>query len=104
MADDVRVVPDQRAIALLGRDPAVRQFLMEAVAGPVRLAQARAPRRTGALAAGIHAEPRLTGDGWEADVSWARDQYYGRYIEFGTQTLPPHPFLIPAFEGGASDD
>ena len=105
MADDVRIVVDEKAIAGLAREPWLRQYLMEVAAGPVRLAQQTAPRRTGALAASIHAEAVDTPDGWEVDTSWDRDAYYGRYIELGTISLPPHPFLVPAWRdyiGGAT--
>lgn len=102
---DVRIVPDEKAIAGLAREPWLRQYLMEVAAGPVRLTQQMAPRRTGALAASIHAEAVSTADGWEVDTSWDRDRYYGRFQELGTVNLPAHPFLVPAFdaftEGGS---
>ena len=97
---DVRVVVDQKAIAGLAREPWVRQYLMEAVAGPVRLAQQRAPKDTGAGAASIQAEAVSTADGWEVDTSWDRDHYYMKFSELPTANMPPHPFLIPAFERG----
>lgn len=73
-----------------------RRAMLEAAGPVVRQAQLYAPKRTGRLAASIHAEPELVDGQWEADVSWERDVYYGRFQEFGTRRMPAHPFLRPA--------
>lgn len=98
MADDVRVVPDEKAIAGLAREPWLRQYLMEVADGPVRLAQQMAPKKTGLGAASIRAEAVNTADGWEVDTSWDRDRYYMRFHELGTKFLPARPFLVPAWK------
>lgn len=72
--------------------------MLESVRPRVRLAQALAPKRTGQGAASIHPEAVLDGDEWEIKVSWTQDHYYMRFHEEGDRYMPPHPFLVPAFE------
>lgn len=55
-----------------------------------RRAEARAPRRTGALAASITSH-RIK-DGVETTVGVD----YGAYVEYGTSDTPAQPFLRPA--------
>jgi HK97 gp10 family phage protein len=52
-----------------------------------------APKRTGAGAASIHAEPQPDGS-WR--VSWGRGRDYMRFSEFGTKHEAARPFLRPA--------
>jgi HK97 gp10 family phage protein len=61
-------------------------------------AAADAPHRTGAGAASIDSQTRLTPHGWEARVSWTRRHYYMYFHERGTVRMPARPFLRPAID------
>ena len=101
MAGDVRVVVHEAAVRGLARDPGVRELLLDAAAPVVSDAQGRAPKRTGAGAASIHAEAVLDGPEWTAHMSWSRERFYMYFHERGTPSLPARPFLVPALEGSA---
>jgi hypothetical protein len=96
---DVRVVLDQAAIRGLAKDPAMGPLLLEAAAPELAQARGQAPKRTGAGAASIHAEPVLDGAEWTAHAAWDQLHRYMIYHERGTRYLPARPFLVPAFEG-----
>jgi HK97 gp10 family phage protein len=72
--------------------PQVDHELAEAAERVVQVAQARAPKRTGAGAASIHKERH--GDGYA--VSWDPAHNYMAYAEFGTEKETAQPFLRPA--------
>ena len=56
----------------------------------------RAPRDTGALAAGINRKKwRLAG---QARVQTPRAGRYGGHVEFGTRGHPAQPFMLEAYE------
>jgi HK97 gp10 family phage protein len=99
MADDVRVVPDEKAIKAFAGSPEMRAAVLAAANRVVPEARARAPHLTGAGAASIHAEAVLDDGEWTAHISWTRDTYYLRFHELGTRSLPAQPFLVPSFEG-----
>lgn len=94
---DVRL--DRRAIEALKTDEDVARAL-EDFAGPiVREAQARAPKRTGALAASIHAERADDLNEETVHIGWSRRRFYGYFHERGTRYLPARPFLVPTIGG-----
>lgn len=71
-------------------------------------AKGRVPVRTGALRDAIHVEHLpARGDLPEAEQVIAGDGgdvFYGHIVEHGSaaNNVPPHPFLIPAFEAQAA--
>jgi HK97 gp10 family phage protein len=97
MADDITVVVDYGAIKDWLASPEVGNMLVDAAQPGVSFARAAAPRRTGAGADSIRAEPVLDDGEQTARVSWDRLYYYMRFQEQGTQKMPAHPFLGPAF-------
>jgi HK97 gp10 family phage protein len=72
--------------------PEVGRLTAEAADRIVEVAQARAPKRTGAGAASIHKE--RDGDGYA--ISWDPAHDYMRFAEFGTAKETPRPFLRSA--------
>jgi HK97 gp10 family phage protein len=63
-----------------------------------------APKDTGALAAGIHAEITTSKQGQAvADVSFNKKQWYGGLVEKGTKNIPAHPYIRPAFDTKADE-
>lgn len=97
MADDVEVTWDDAAIAALEGDPHLLASLMEFGERVAAGARSAAPRRTGAGAESIHAEPH-PGIRPEVRVSWSRDNYYMYFSERGTVHMPARPFLVPALD------
>jgi HK97 gp10 family phage protein len=101
----VQVVLDPLAIAALGMDAGVRDYLMEVgdrIADDARGHAARAPAHRGPSsghgADSIHAEASHEDGNWVVDVGWDRDHYYMRFVELGTRHMPARPFLRPAFD------
>lgn len=71
-------------------------------------AKQRAPFRTGALRNAIHVEHEgtLERGAWRIIAGDGGDVFYGHMVEGGHidgagGSVPPHPFLVPAFEVGA---
>ena len=95
----VRIVNDKRAIDSIGAGLDVRDLLVESAEPVVGRAQAGAPKRTGAGAGSIRAEPVLDGPDWTVRISWDREHFYMYFHEFGTKRLPDRPFLEPALDG-----
>jgi hypothetical protein len=95
MADDVTTTWDHAALAALGVDPHVMAGLLEIGEKIAAEARAGAPRRTGAGADSIHAEPQ-PGPEPEVRISWERDRFYMTFHERGSVHLPARPFLVPA--------
>ena len=60
-------------------------------------AKIRAPYKTGNLRSSIHIAPESSGKD-EAIVQVGTDVIYGAAQEFGTATIPPHPYMRPAFD------
>lgn len=58
-------------------------------------ARGRVPVATGALRDAIHV--RVRGQD-VAVVAGDSTAYYGHMVENGTVKMPPHPFLVPAYE------
>jgi HK97 gp10 family phage protein len=68
-------------------------------------AKRRAPRKTGALAEGIHAEITTSKQGQAvADVSYNKKAtWYGGLVEKGTKNMPAQPYLRPALDEKAEE-
>jgi hypothetical protein len=98
--DAVRVVTDDRAIRALSSSDEMRDLLMDLAAPVVTRAQYAAPRRTGAGAASIRAEPVLDIDSWTVRIGWERVQYHMYFHERGTRYLPATNFLEESLEEG----
>jgi len=60
-------------------------------------AKSNAPYLTGNLRRSIHIEPDDS-SGERVVVKVGTDVEYARYQEFGTSTIPPHPYLRPALD------
>jgi len=89
----VSVVLDHAGLRAITHEPWVKDRMLEfgdLVAGN---AAGHAPRRTGAGAESIHAEPVEETVGWTARVSWSTDRYYMRFQDEGTVYLPAQHFL-----------
>jgi len=95
MADDVTTSWDLGALAAITADPLVMANLMEIGDQIAADARSNAPRKSGAGADSIHAEPQPGLDP-EVHVSWERQKFYMFFMEKGTSHLPARPFLIPA--------
>jgi hypothetical protein len=95
MAEDVTTVWNSGALASLAADPTVLAGLMEIGDQIAAEARSNAPRRTGAGADSIHAEPG-PGLSPEVRISWERTYFYLRFHELGAKYLPARPFLVPA--------
>lgn len=76
----------------LSETQVAHEALRRAGQAVARNAQRRADKDTGAGAASIHAE--RAGDGYR--VSWDAEHDYMQYVELGTRTREPRPFLRPA--------
>lgn len=97
---EVRIVVHRNEIEAIKRSPQMRDVLMDVTEQQLLPdAQQRAPKRTGAGAASIHAEPVLEDDEWTTHTSWDRDHFYMWFPEKGTVHQPARPFLVPALEG-----
>lgn len=63
-----------------------------------------APRDTGALAEGIHAEAGRVQQGRaQFNVGPSKEEWYGELVELGTEKMAAHPFLRPAFDAKSGD-
>lgn len=79
----VRVVIDHQAVAELLTDPQVVAGIGQVADRVADAMAAKAPRRTGAGAASIHAEPAdAVADGFR--VSWDGDHFYMSFQNDGT--------------------
>jgi HK97 gp10 family phage protein len=96
---DTRVVLRQHEIDAMATDPWVADMLLEFGDAVAVDAAARAPKRTGAGAASIHAESVLDGPEITAHIGWSRDQWYMRFPDLGTSRIPAQHFLENALEG-----
>lgn len=97
---DTRVVLHQSEIDGLSADPEIREMLHAAAEQMVvPLAQANAPKRTGAGAASIRSESVLDGPVWVEHISWDQDHFYMYFQDRGTRVLPARTFLEDSLEG-----
>lgn len=86
-----------QALDHLDEVPEVVEALQDIGDDIAERAKALAPKRTGALAEGIHAElGRDPIAGLEVRVSYSKDEFYGLFHELGTEKNPATPFLRPA--------
>lgn len=76
----------------------LRRALAAGAEPVVEEAQRLAPRRSGDLARGIAARVSVRKTQAEAVISFAKEQFYGRFVETGTSKLPARPFLRPALD------
>lgn len=89
----VTIVINQAGLRAITHEAWVKEKIMEygeKVAGD---AAGHAPRRTGAGAGSIHAEPVEETTGWTARVSWDEDHYYMRFQDEGTVHINAQHFL-----------
>lgn len=67
-------------------------------------AQRLAPRDSGTLAEGITAQPgRIQQGRAQIDISFDKSDWYGMFVELGTENAPAHPFLRPALDAKAEE-
>ena len=90
------VVIDERAFEALVTGPEVRGYLLDVGDQVAEAAAQRAPKRTGAGAASIHAELADVDGQPECRVSWDEDHFYLAFHELGTEDQPARPFLRTA--------
>lgn len=96
---DVRVDFHKPELRRLMGEPSIARMLVEAAQPSIREAKLRAPKRTGAGAFSIAAEPVRESGEWTAHVGWSQTRFYMYFHERGTRRLPARPFLVPSFEG-----
>jgi HK97 gp10 family phage protein len=82
-----------REIQKVAKNRQVQQRLKRDAEALAMTAARLAPKRTGAGASSIHAEPQSDGS-WR--VSWGRGRDYMRFSELGTKHQGAKPFLGPA--------
>jgi HK97 gp10 family phage protein len=87
-ADDLRRAAE-------GLDEEAEAAVMRVARGALRVAQAKAPVATGTLRNDLHIVRRGSVVAVESSVPYAVFQ------EYGTSTMPPHPYIGPAFAQGA---
>lgn len=98
MAESIRFEPDWGAIDDIAHDAETGAFLLD-VGNEVAASAARlAPKRTGAMAASIHAEVDEDRESLYADVSWDAEHFYGYFAEVGTEDESARPFLRPGLD------
>lgn len=98
MADFTPNVPNiDRLVYTRGGE--VERAVTDEADGIVERAKVLAPKRTGALAAGIHHEIDVDDQGLIAKVSYDARQFWGKFQELGTEKMSPHPFLRPSLDG-----
>lgn len=62
--------------------------------------------RNGAIASGVHirgTNPRTGASDKKMKASDPRNAFYWRFIEMGTSTMPPVPFVRPAYDAREED-
>lgn len=79
-------------------NPLLLADILEKVEPVVEAAQAAAPKKSGAGAASIRAEPNYDETEPTVRISWDVEHYYLRFHELGTKYLPERPFLRPAVD------
>ena len=73
----------------------------EVIAGE---AKRLAPRDSGDLAEGIHAEPGRIQQGRAVmNIGIGKKQWYGELVELGTENMAAQPYLRPAFDTKAEE-
>jgi HK97 gp10 family phage protein len=101
MPDPVRIEISEAGVQEVMYSDDVRDMLMDAARPVVARAKASAPRRTGAGADSIRAEPVFDGFEWTVRVSWTRDSYYLYFHDQGTRYQRAQGFLEGALEAEA---
>jgi len=82
----------------------LREAVEKAAEPIVEAAKEKAPKRSGALAEGIHGEVTTSKQGQAIlDISYNKKQYYGGMVERGTKHQAAQPFLRPAIEEQAEE-
>ena len=67
-------------------------------------ARANAPRDTGALAEGITTQAGRIQQGRAViNIGYRKAQWYGQFVELGTEHAAAHPFLRPALDSTATE-
>jgi HK97 gp10 family phage protein len=98
MPAGVDIIWNPVEFAKLHYDPLLLAQIEHDTEPVVRAAQSAAPKATGAGAASIRAEARLTDLSPGVAVSWDRDHFYMYFMEKGTRYLAARPFLVPAVD------
>jgi HK97 gp10 family phage protein len=91
-----RVDVNTSAVRSLADDADMKRMLQRIGDDIARDAAAAAPKRSGAMAASIHAEVDEDDGTAVVRVSFDADHFYGLFAEVGTSRIPARPFLRPA--------
>jgi hypothetical protein len=97
MADRIDV--DEGAVRDIVTSDDMRDTLMDAAGPIVNRAKLLAPKRSGAGAESIRAEPVLDVFAWTVRITWTRERYYMYFHDRGTESLRAEEFLEAALEG-----
>ncbi len=89
-----RIRPE--VLAAVTQVPEVRRATRRVAAQIRNEARALAPRRTGALRKSITVKSAYDKRSRTASYRVVVGEFYGRFVELGTEHQPPRPFLRPA--------
>lgn len=101
MASNIRGL--SRALERVGRIPSAarearREVLNEWSDDTKRIAQERAPERTGRLSSAVEGRVYDTQGVARVGVFEGESLEYAQYVEQGTSSMREQPYLVPAFE------
>jgi HK97 gp10 family phage protein len=97
MVGDIIFIPNPLLEFEVVRTPEVHLLVASLAQEVAGRASAKAPRRTGRLAASLRVENAGLGQAAEAQV--IADTPYSGFVEFGTSDTPAQAFLRPALDG-----
>lgn len=103
MAGGATVTGERELVAklkLLARQASAAQLAAALNAGALLIetaAKVKAPVLTGTLRSSIHTETAVTG-ATSAEARTGTDIEYGPYVELGTRSQRPQPYLRPAYD------
>lgn len=106
-AENRKVMRDAtRAGATILKDEAVRRAPVKSGKLKKNIVVITQRERNGAIASGVHirgTNPRTGASDKKMKASDPRNAYYWRFIEMGTSTMPPVPFVRPAYDAREED-